>query len=549
MKEYINKQILGALLTAALFCSCSDDFLETAPTASISTSTVFATTDNVKMAVNGLAYLMCVQHGAYSQGYCGENRIKSIYNEYPSQEFRYNFYASEWAVIMNGTYYTRTSTVYCGYPWAYYYEIIADANSIICNVDAAEGSESEKLFYKAQALTFRAYCYTKLLELYTYRWQDTNNGSADGVVLRLDESTGGMPLSTVAECYAQIYQDCEDAISCFTESGMDRNSSEVWLTNINVAYAVYAHAALNRQDYSTALNMAKKARDGYPLMSNAEYASGFCKPTSEWIFGSYADETENMWYWTFGTQFACNGYYANNTYYGAGAIEKELTDKMPTNDVRMSLFLTADKFPDYDVYNDTFVYGGAEYPRMNQTYGYFQDDDLSYEAYKYVSSMTPSGLDEAYQSGYYFLNGQLKFWVFGTPGVSYLPHIRSSEMVLIEAEANYFLGNTSAAQASLVELNATSGRNPDYTCTKTGSDLFQEIVDYRELELWGEGFNWYDCKRWNKDIVRKSFAEGGNCHVATATTVSASGSTWTWSIPETETDYNSEIFGETASTE
>ena len=53
----------------------------------------FSSTENVKMAINGMAYLMCVQHSAWSQGYCGENRIKSIYMEYPSQEFRYNHHA------------------------------------------------------------------------------------------------------------------------------------------------------------------------------------------------------------------------------------------------------------------------------------------------------------------------------------------------------------------------------------------------------------------------------------------------------------------------
>lgn len=529
--KYISKLFVGALASLSLV-ACSDDFLETAPTESVGTATVFETVDNVKMTINGLAYLMCTQHSAWSQGYCGENRIKSIYNEYPSQEFRYNSYASGWAVLMNHTYYNRKATAYCNYPWAYYYEIIAGANAVVCNIDGAEGTEEEKNFYKAQALTFRAYSYVKLLELYTPRWQDTNNGSADGVILRLDESTGSMPLSTVAECYAQIYKDLDEAIAAFKSSGMDRNSSEVWLTNINVAYAVYARAALHRQDYSTALSMAKNAREGYPLMTNAEYKSGFCQPTSEWIFGSYADESENNWYWTFGTQFACNGYYGQASSYGAGDIEKELTDRMPTEDFRMSLFLTADKFPEYDLYDGT---------NMNLTYGYFLNSDLRAAAKAYVSSMTPSGLDEAYTAGYYYLNGQLKFWVFGFPGVSYLCHIRSSEMVLIEAEANYFLKNESAAQASLVELNATTGRNPEYTCDKTGDDLFQEIVDYRELELWGEGFNWYDVKRWNRNIVRKSFAEGGNCHAATATTILASDSDWTWSIPETETDYNTEI--------
>lgn len=550
MKKYINKLFAGGLLVVAVMAtSCAGDYLDTNPTSSVGSSTAFATTENAAMAINGIAQIMCTQQYSFSQGYCGENRIRSIYGEYPGKDFIYNQFAAGWADIMNGEYYTRTSTVYCAYPWYYYYTIIGNANSVIANIDDATGPEADKQFIKAQALSFRAYAYTQLMQLYTYRWADTNNGSTDGVILRLDESTGDMPLSTVKECYEQIYKDCDDAITLYKESGKDRASASVWLPNINVAYAVYARAALNRQDYQTALTNAKLARQNYPLMSNSEYSAGFCKPTSEWIFGSYADATENQWYWTYGTQFACNGYYAGDTEYGAGAIDKELTDKIPDNDARKALFLTADKLAEFDL-TDKKV--------MNQTYAYLminQTDDSGKEilgadkkpiktkswekAHKYIASLTPSGLADAYEAGYYYLGAQLKFWVFDSPGVSYLCHIRSAEMVLIEAEANYFLNNIEAAQTALVELNATSGRNPDYTCSKTGNELFQEIVDYRSFELWGEGFSWFDYKRWNKDIKRKSIAAGGNAHVAIATTVTATGhNNWTWDIPKAETDYN-----------
>lgn len=535
--EKIYKKILLGGIWAILFAfsSCSSDYLNTSPTGSVGTSSVFATTKNAAMAINGIAQVMCNQQYSFSQGCSGENRIKSIYGEYPSYEFIYNQSASGWAVIMNGLYYAQTSSSYSAYPWYYYYTIIGNTNTIIAHVDEAEGLEADRKFIKAQAYAFRAYAYTQLLQIYSYRWSDSNNGATSGVVLRLDESTGDMPLSTLAECYQQIYSDCQSSISLFTESGEDRTSGSVWLPNINVAYAVYARAALNRQDYQTALTNAKLARNGYALMSNSDYTSGFCKPTSEWILGSYGDATENQWYWSFGTQFACNGYYATNTRYGAGAINTELTDSIPNNDIRKSLFFTKDKFPDYDLTKST---------NMNQTYAYFVNTSLINEAEEYADSKTPSGLASPYQAGYYYLGGQLKFWVFDTPGVSYLCHIRSSEMVLIEAEANYFLNNTSAAQASLVELNASTGRNATYTCTKTGINLFNEIVKYRTLELWGEGFSWFDYKRWGLDFTRLGISAGGNAHAAIAVTVKAQDtghSKWTWGIPVAETDYNDAI--------
>lgn len=531
MKKFINKYFVGACvlglsLTAT---SCSEDYLDTLPTGGVGAGEALGTTENAAKVINGIADIMKTQHGYFGQGFCGENNIISQYENYCSQDYLYNIYASGWSVIMNQQYHDRTSSIYCAYAWYYYYTIIGNANTLIANIDNATGSEEEKAFIKAQALTYRAYGYEKLLHYYAVRWKDSNNGSADGVVLRLDETTGDIPMSSQLEVYNQIYKDCQDAITLYEQSGMDREASDVWLPNKNVAHAVYARAALNREDYGTALTQAKLAREGYPLMSNAEYAAGFATPTSEWIMGSYGGSDENMWYYTYGTQFACNGYYGSTQQNGAGALSRELAAKIPNEDFRKSLFLTEDKF-EGDLYDGT---------KMNMTYAFFVEDNLVAAAEKYVSEHTPSGFSGAYEAGYYWLGGHLKFWVFDTPGVSYLPFIRSSEMVLIEAEANYFLGKEADAIASLVELNATSGRNPNYTCDKSGNDLFEEIVAYRGFELWGEGFQWSDFKRWKRPSVRTIISKGGSAHSAIALTINPEDALeWTWQIPLNESDYN-----------
>ena len=530
-----NILIAGLVASTALaMTSCGSDYLETSPSESVSTGQAVGSTTNAYKALNGIAKTMSTQQYAWTQGCAGEDRIISIYENYPSQDYIYNYYAAGWGPIMNIQYNTRNNTAYAAYPWYYYYTIIGQANSIICNIDNATGPESEKNFDKASALTYRAYGYEKLLHYYCPRWKESGNGSAEGLPLRVDESTGDLAPSTMAEVYQQIYKDCEDAIALFQSSDFNRSSSEIWIANENVAHAVYARAALTREDYSTALAQAKLARQGYPLMSNAEYQSGFCKPTSEWIFGSYGDATENLWYWSYGTQYSCNGYYANNTPCGGGAMYKGLYDQIPNNDARKALFITEDKFPEFDIYDKANV---------NQTYAYVSGDDMWDAVYSYINrlwaSSGVSSMAMPYQAGYFYLGGQMKFYVFDTPGVGYLPFIRSSEMVLIEAEANYFLGNTSAAQASLVELNATSGRNPEYTCTLTGDALWNEIMNYRCFELWGEGFGYSDFKRWGRAISRKTLANGGNAHAAIAIDIPASASnSWIWAVPQYETDYN-----------
>lgn len=541
MKKIINKLFAGSLLAGMmLVSSCAGDYLDTAPTDSTGATDAVGTTANAMKALNGIAKIMTTQHSHFGGGFAGENNIMIQYESYPSENYNYNLYASGWSSIFNQEYHTRANSIYDAYAWYYYYTIAGNANTILANIDNAEGTEAERDFVKASALTFRAYAFEKLVHYYCWRWQDSNNGASQGIVLRLDESTGGQGYATLAETYAQIYKDLDEAIMLFEQSGMDRNASQVWMPNINVAHAIYARAALTKQDYTKALTEAKLARQNYPLMSNAEYHAGFCNPTSEWIFGSFGSSQENNWYWSYGTQYACNGYYASTQQTGAGSIGRELINRIPNDDARKALFLTEDKFPGYN-FND----GSA----MDLGYGILgmgddekKADALWEEAAAYCQKMAVSGLEAPYQAGYMYLGGQLKFYVFDTPGVSYLPFIRSSEMVLVEAEANYFLNDETAARAALVELNATSGRNPEYTCDKSGEALWNEIMDYRELELWGEGFAWSDYKRWNRDIVRHSFAEGGNAHISVAKTIPASGvNKWTWDVPLNETDYNDEL--------
>lgn len=541
MKKIINKLFAGSLLAGMmLVSSCAGDYLDTAPTDSTGATDAVGTTANAMKALNGIAKIMTTQHSYFGGGFAGENNIMIQYESYPSENYNYNVYASGWSPIFNQEFHTRTNSIYDAYAWYYYYTIAGNANTILANIDNAEGTGAERNFVKASALTFRAYAFEKLVHYYCWRWQDSNNGASQGIVLRLDESTDGQGYATLAETYTQIYKDLDEAIMLFEQSGMDRNASQVWMPNINVAHAIYARAALTKQDYTKALTEAKLARQNYPLMSNAEYHAGFCNPTSEWIFGSFGSAQENNWYWSYGTQYACNGYYASTQQTGAGSIGRELINRIPNNDARKALFLTEDKFPGYN-FND----GSA----MDLGYGILgmgndaeKADALWEDAAAYCQKMAVSGLEAPYQAGYMHLGGQLKFYVFDTPGVSYLPFIRSSEMVLVEAEANYFLNDETAARASLVELNATSGRNPEYTCDKSGEALWNEIMDYRELELWGEGFAWSDYKRWNRDIVRHSFAEGGNAHISVAKTIPASGvNKWTWDVPLNETDYNDEL--------
>ena len=201
-------------------------------------------------------------------------------------------------------------------------------------------------------------------------------------------------------------------------------------------------------------------------------------------------------------------------------ISKELYHKFPKTDVRTELFL--------DPLNYTYT----------KSTGFATSSSTTLQAYgrSYAKADGRKGIESAAKVCAYM---QFKFANNEQGGVGHFPLIRASEMVLIEAEANYFLKKYTDAQASLIELNKTSGRDPEYTCTKTGEDLLNEIKDYRKFELWGEGANWFDLKRWGDPLVRHNPDEGGNfMNVFAVSYGPEAKNKWTWVIPLKETQAN-----------
>jgi len=116
-------------------------------------------------------------------------------------------------------------------------------------------------------------------------------------------------------------------------------------------------------------------------------------------------------------------------------------------------------------------------------------------------------------------------------------------MLLIEAEAKYFQQKSETeVQNLLVELNKSTDRDPNYSTAATGKDLLGEIKKYRAIELWGEGFDFFDLKRWGDPINRKSFSNGGNFQDALALTIEPEkANKWKLVTPQRETDFNDMI--------
>jgi hypothetical protein len=504
------KKYLYILSIAALgLSSCSSDYLDTKPEAQMDKASVMSTTEKAELAVNGLCKAMNSQYMS-TQGLNGEGTILNWYGTFTGNDAQ-KCNQTGWAGIWNSTYHLRPTVTYTVYPWFYYYKLVSNANAIICNIDNADGAESDKMFLKAQALTFRAYAFFRLTQLYTYRWSD-HQGDTEGIILRTDESLGDHPLSTQAEAYAQIYKDLDDAISLYQRSGVERD--KFYQPGLDVAYAIYAKAALTREDWQNAAKYAAMAREGHAQMSIDEYINGgFHSENSEWIWGVFDEEIQTISFYSFFAYIGCNSSASNCRNYPV-AISKELIDQIPETDRRRYLYLV----PTDEEYAECNAAGRSTkslYKRARKDY-----PDCLYE----------TSLVYAYM--------QFKFMVAFYPGGGSFPIIRYAEMLYTEAEADMHLGKEDEAKDLLFE--AVAQYDDAYTKSdKTGEELMDEIKLYRRFDLWGEGNDWFDYKRWGQPIVRKTKEQGGSFKKEFAVTINPEdGNAWTWVIPQKETDYN-----------
>lgn len=528
----MKKIILGAIALMAL-TGCKDEYLETVPQSSTSPATIFESTDNAKLAINGICRLMTAQYNS-TQGLSGEGGVRLYNGNLPGGDFcesgRTGFKNT---ALMNRM--EDDSNGYCQYPWEYYYKLISNANNVIVNIDGATGTQQERDFIKAQALTFRAYSYFMISQIYCKRWADSNNGASRGLVLRIEPTLDPMPASTLGETYALIYSDCEEAIRLYKASGLDRDKDDYWSPNINVAYATLAKAALTRQDWKTAADNAALARKGFNLMDADTYLSGFNSRTPETIWGIYASTEQHTYFYAWYAYMATNS-TASVAKTNPPAIGRELLSTIPASDIRHQLILEMSD-EEWQKCIDNKCTGANSYIT---TAGLANSKDKSALLSKRAKAQIGSRLNASTKI---YANMYTKFQATDMPGVGIFSMIRASEMLLTEAEALLEQGGHDAdVQALLVELNRTSGRDPEYSCALTGSSLRDEVRKYRKFELWGEGFSWFDYKRWNITMERKSYQKGGACHPDMAIKVEPQDKhAWTQVFPRNETLYNDQV--------
>jgi hypothetical protein len=495
------------MLIVAMLTSCQKEFLETFPTDQVAQTTAFESIGNAKLAVNGMYRLMYLQISNQSQDGHGAMMINmdAMGEDFVWSGNTYSYFkpALRWVD------HRSASSSLAAYPYILYYRINSNANMIIENVAKLTAPQTEKDALIGESLAVRAWCHFQLVQLYGKRYEAGKQNMQAGIPIMIANDGVDQPRSTVEAVYTQINKDLDEAILLLANAPARSAKTHV---NLNVAKGFKARVALTMQDWANAARYAKEARAGLTLMSNSEYLGGFTSiANQEWMWGAnqLADQVP-----TYGSYYS---YVSANFNSSWNRLEPKMINsilyaKIASTDIRKKLW-----------------WDGTAAEKVNFPGAIDAATGIAASGVKVIKYM------------------HRKFKVADVNSrAGDIPFMRTAEMYLIEAEALARAGGQDAAAAAALYPLAVN-RNPSYVLsTKTGAALTDEIMTQRRVELWGEGFRFYDLKRTDSDLDRSGM---DNPRVSTSITYTdiaftlfkdrtSKNNLWEYKIPQDEIDVN-----------
>ena len=383
--------------------------------------------------------------------------------------------------------------------WLTLYTVISQANGIISLIDipaTTADPASKSRPYLGQAYALRAYSYMYLLQIF----QNAFTGEPDADGSKINRDLPGIPLKNTAneeggvtDNYSRrtvgaVLDEIERNLTLSVALLDGWNRGGKYMINKNVAQGLLARYYLMVGNWDKAATTAKEARAGFATIGKNDLYKGFMDITSsDWMWGfDHTPETETRYASFFSHLSNITPGYAGLGY-APRAIDVRLYDQIPAEDYRKKWFNGKDKNPNQ-------AQKGAQEPYAN-----------------------------------------LKFGFDGSWTMDYM-YMRSAEMILIEAEA--LARQSKFTEATTVMHELLDSRFDEW---EPGTDVtIEDILLQRRIELWGEGFAYFDLKRLHRGIDRTY--SGSNHRKPDGTLkVDAGDVRWTYQIPLREIQENTEI--------
>lgn len=522
--------------------SCEKEFLERRPTDAISAADALANEENMQLILNG------IHRGLYSQSqtvFPGGNTARAN-NHYwvPLGDnltggiiHSANANNLSWRSAMQWNEHTQPTSLTVELMWYHRYNIILHANLLINEIESGNLTETARLRnILGQAYTYRAYAYLSLVQHFGKGYLIGNPASDPGVPLLFSSESPftSAPRSTVQEIYDQIGEDLKNAISAFEDSAppsVGGPAAKAQL-NVNVAHGLKARWALSKGDWATAADAAVKAREGYALLGEDDWKSGFnTNDLSEVIWGSHVIQAET-------TFFRSYFYLASNTFNGSQIrnnpkiADRRIVDAIPETDYRKDVFL-----PEAPNSNTSAANGNGGWENnTNPLYTTEEEYDAAIAEIK-----STYGLVSGHNTHPY-MHFKLKQANPGTIDPDDVIYMRSAEMYLIEAEAKLMMEDLAGAKEALrplAEARDSAWSADDYP---TEESFLEHLKFQWRLEMWGEGFGYTNHLRWDEGIDHAANGGSGASEVlyqgAYQIEKPSNNDDWIFKIPQAEINAN-----------
>lgn len=474
--------------TLLLGTSCSEDFTDTRPTSDVSEADLFSSAENLMVAINGMHRNMYVRQNG-SQGNNGYT-AQMIINDAMGEDLVFaatgpNWFVSE--IRWNHTNNDNSTTT--SYPWNFWYSMIKNANMVIQLGAPLDGDAELKASAIGQAHAYRAFGLFQLVQTYSKAYNESSAASDLGVVIRTDPyDNNPKARSSVKETYDQIWADLNAAEEML--DGIDMyNKSHI---SVETVKGMMARVALVQKNYTVAAEKAREAREGFNLMSNAAYKTGFNDyNNSEWMWGISIISDQTDYFGNFHAYMSRN-FNSSQIRSAPKKMNEKLFRAFPNNDVRKQ------------VVDSTGLHTNLGLP---SNYSKFP-----FTSQKFLAQAISSPLGD-------------------------VPFMRSAEMYLIEAEALYYT-DEAASKAVLEELIRNRRNDNAFTVATSGPQYLEEILLNRRIELWGEGFRFHDLKRLGLGLNRTDTGQV-TAVVSQTIIIPPTDNRWQWLIPRQEINSNS----------
>ncbi len=486
---HINK-LFAALACLALLTSCGSDFLETEYTKSLDKETVSSLKQFDPFLLGAFSFM--------AKADVLDKREEAAHDDFSVMSVlhsadmmgedialsNFHWFGYDYDHDNHEFNYRRTLV-----DWTTFYTIVSKANEIIEQFEVEPIDVASKSAL-AHGYALRGYAYYYLIQLYQHpvKSDTTVNYDAPGIPLfycQIDSLTDEVKVqrkgrNTLRLVYQQIEKDLTNAVRLF--DGYIRPSKNYM--DQSVAQGLLARYYLLSQQWQKAADAANAACTGYTLVSDLK--DGFCDiNNSEWMWGYDHTSLSQTSYASFFSHISnlSPGYAGPD--YSARLIDKRLYDKISPSDIRKNWFNGPNGDPSQSM-------PGAQYPYANVKFGWVEGWTMDYM------------------------------------------YMRAPEMYLIRAEALAHLGQGALAANALKPLMAVR----DAAWNKTTVSV-EDVYLQRRIELWGEGFSFFDLKRLNKGINRNY--DGSNHLTGYKKVIPALAASWIYQLPDQEMQENKHL--------